>query len=242
MSKCTHYFRLREKIARIITCSGKQALNQNKFHPPSKQPIAAHLPPSLKHPSRAVLGPRHPHQPHTAWQPAGLLCRCWRWMGSLQQGPSEAPFKSAPERKGWGEGEEDRDLQHSTSASCVSEQTPLSALIVHSVLPPTRPARAECKALKKHALGMMRWFIHILRSERRQPKPSHSFGEARERTPTCRGWTDHPWLREALVSLAVSLHLHLLWKLCPFLLSQLKMEAHAVWEPSQSSHWACAMT
>ena len=28
----------------------------------------------------------------------------------------------------------------------------------------------------------------------------------------------------------------------PFLLSQLKMEAHAVWEPSQSSHWACAMT
>lgn len=53
------HFQTSGKITRIIICSGKQALNQSKFHPPSKQPIAAHLPPSLKHPNRAALGPRH---------------------------------------------------------------------------------------------------------------------------------------------------------------------------------------
>lgn len=147
MSKCMHYFRLWEKIARIIICSGKQALNQNKFHPPSKQPIAAHLLPSLKHPNRAALGPGRPPS-HT--QPGSLqVCSAGaEGERALQQGPSEACFKSAPERKGWGKGEEDRDLRHSTSASCISEQTPLSALISHSALPPTRPAGAECKALR----------------------------------------------------------------------------------------------
>lgn len=41
---------------RIIICSGKQALHQDKFHPPSKQPIAAHLPPFLKQTVSVVQG------------------------------------------------------------------------------------------------------------------------------------------------------------------------------------------
>lgn len=80
VSKRIHYFisRPQRQITRNIICSGKQALNQNKFHPPSKQPIAAHLPPFLKHPNRAALGPRHslPAARQRNGRRAGLLCRC----------------------------------------------------------------------------------------------------------------------------------------------------------------------
>lgn len=68
----TPHVRLQEKTMRIIIALTKQALNQNKFHPPSKQPMAAHLPPFLKHPSRAALWPRHSQQPHGNERPASL--------------------------------------------------------------------------------------------------------------------------------------------------------------------------
>lgn len=111
-SKRIHYFifRLQKQITRNIICSGKQALNQNKFHPPSKQPIAAHLPPFLKHPNRAALGPRH-SLPATQHQNSLQVCSAgaWRQTSSAPGIHAGLRLKLYPERKGEGKGERDRD-------------------------------------------------------------------------------------------------------------------------------------
>lgn len=62
-------------LTRIIICCSKQTLNQNKFHPPSKQPIAAHLPPLLKQPHRFTCGQQSLQGTWAVRQPAGLQDR-----------------------------------------------------------------------------------------------------------------------------------------------------------------------
>lgn len=112
-------------LTRIIICSSKQALNQNKFHPPSKQPIATHLPPFLppflKQPSRSILWPNNPYKAHGSWErrPAGLLCRFWRQTSSTKRtGQTQAIIARKRGR------DMDRDSQSKLHTVCLLNSSP----------------------------------------------------------------------------------------------------------------------
>lgn len=100
-------------LTRIIICCSKQALNQNKFHPPSKQPIAAHLPPFLKQPHRSPLWPAVP----TRHMGSEAACRFTRQISSTKC-TGQIQAKIIPKRRGGkvreGEEDVDRDSQSFT--------------------------------------------------------------------------------------------------------------------------------
>lgn len=238
MSKCTYYFRLCEKIARIIICSGKQALNQNKFHPPK---ATNGCPPttSLKHPNRAALEARRPHQPHAAWQPAGLLCRC-----RSERDPVRLAFKSAPGRKGVRE--RGRGQRSTTLDICFIESLgrPHSQLWSHTLYyhlhgqPGLNARLAETCTRNDEMIHThpQKWettaqTITLLRGGQRENAYLQGLNGS---SMTKRGSGES--------SCVPAPPLAQYRKLCLFYSPQLKMEAHAVWEPSRSSHWACAMT
>lgn len=120
MSKHTHHFvfRLQKQITRNIICSGKQALNQNKFHPPSKQPIAAHLPPFLKHPNRAALGPRH-CLPATQQQNSQQVCSAGAWRQTSSALGIHAGLRWKLYRRGKGKGKGKGTAGSTTFSICL---------------------------------------------------------------------------------------------------------------------------
>lgn len=158
MSKRTHYFifRLQEKITRIIICSGKQALNPNKFHPPSKQPIAAHLPPFLKHPE--LLGAQAFPASHT--QPSSLqVCSAGaRSKQAQHQAPREPQVKATPrekEARGRGEGEQ----RHPTTFSICLAHLRVDPILSSNFRPcdtTYMASQGRIQGSREHALGMMK--------------------------------------------------------------------------------------
>lgn len=220
-----HYFRLQKKITRIIICSGKQALNQNKFHPPSKQPIAAHLPPFLNRPNRAARGPRHPDQPHAARQPTGLLCRCLK-ANRLGTGTQKDSGWNCT-RRGRGEGKGKRTGTRGTTTLCVCLMhlwvypVPFSALISRFAPPPTRPARAEFKARRN--MHYEWWNGSWTSSEvRERSKTITLFQWGRRKTAYLQGLNAWSMPNRGPGECSCALRLRLLCKLCPFYSSNSK--------------------
>ena len=262
-----HYFRLQKKITRIIICSGKQALNQNKFHPPSKQPIAAHLPPFLNRPNRAARGPRRPDQPHAARQPTGLLCRCLKANRLGTRHPERLGLKLHPERKRWGKGEEDRDQRDHDALRLLNASLSRPRSILSSDLTLCTTTYTASQGWNSRLAGTCTMNDEMIHEHPQKwesaAKPSHSFSEAGGRQPTCRGWMHGPCLTEALVSVAApcasaycassalstlatqnggTRGLRDLAELALSLCCDLSLHAGRSNSPSHWQDWACAVT
>lgn len=203
-------FQTGEKDCQDYNLLGKQALHQNKFHPPSKQPIAAHLPPP-----ETIQTERLRAQVPCLPQPAGWLCRCpwqtsWHQAGVGRGGPEgpEGALRRLSISQETRSGPEAR-LRSSPSSKARAESEAGTCAVDDETMPHVPRSQGAVKAtpLRERRVG--------------GSLPAGAEGVI------------HDWQADGVGARPAP---PLPGKTRPLRLSQLKMEAHAARETSQSPH------